>query len=287
MNLKMEKTTPTIQQKLPLNLALTKPTLATINEDYPKLRFCDANKIEEMINFILMTMNIRVEDTKEAKQEMKTQMYLIGDLLRTEFGNNVTIPEVKHAFKMYVSKKLNVRVFRLLDCITVGEVVSAYIEHRDAQLEVYTEKKLRLTHAELNKKYTFNPNSDEIVKMLHKGTVDCYMDYLKTGEVEDGKFYIFDTLYKIEVLPKIDTSDAVMVAYIKKKNKAILQIRRELLNKKKKALHQWQENEIITEIINVNKGIDERVNVRAKALVLVGFFDNSMAGIMAPKRFPK
>jgi len=252
---------------------LTKPTLAVLNEDYPKLKFCDADKLEEMINYILTIMNIRVEDTKAAKQEMKTQMFLIGDLLRTEFGNDVTIPEVKHAFKMYVSKKLNVRVFRLLDCIAVGEVVSAYIEHREAQLEVYSENRLRLTHSEVNKEYIFNPDRDEIVKMLHKGTVDCYMEYLKTGEVDDGKFYIFDTLYKIGVLPKIDETESITAAYMKKKNKAIMQIRRELVDKKKKALYKWQENEIIADIINVNKGVDNRVNVRAKSLVLAGFFD--------------
>ena len=252
---------------------MTKPTLAVLNEDYPKLKFCDADKLEEMINYILTIMNIRVEDTKAAKQEMKTQMFLIGDLLRTEFGNDVTIPEVKHAFKMYVSKKLNVRVFRLLDCIAVGEVVSAYIEHREAQLEVYSENRLRLTHSEVNKEYIFNPDRDEIVKMLHKGTVDCYMEYLKTGEVDDGKFYIFDTLYKIGVLPKIDETESITAAYMKKKNKAIMQIRRELVDKKKKALYKWQENEIIADIINVNKGVDNRVNVRAKSLVLAGFFD--------------
>lgn len=258
---------------MPLNLALTKPTLAVLNEDYPKLRRCDANQIEELINFILTIMNIRVEDTPEAKQEMKTQMFLVGDLLRTEFGSSVTIPEVKQAFKMYVSKKLNVRVFRLLDCIAVGEVVSAYIEHREAQLEVYSEKKLRLSHAEVNKEYIFNPERDEIVKMLHKGTVDCYMEFLKTGEVDDGKFYIFDTLYKIGMLPKMDASESITAAYIKKKNKAIMEIRRELVRNKKKSLYKWQEDEIIAQIINVNKGVDARVDVRAKALVLAGFFD--------------
>lgn len=252
---------------------MTKPTLAVLNEDFPKIRLCDANQLEELINFVLTVMNIRVEDTKEAKQEMKTQMYLIGDLLRTEFGNEVTIPEVKQAFKMYVSKKLNVRVFRLFDCIAVGEVVSAYIEHREAQLEVYSEKRLRLTHSEVNKEYIFNPERDEIIKMLHKGTVDCYMGYLKTGEVDDGKFYIFDTLYKIGVLPKYDENQSITAAYVKKKNKAILQIRRELVNKKKKSLYEWQENEVIAEIMNVNKGVDARVDVRAKSLVLAGFFD--------------
>lgn len=122
---------------------MPRPNLAVLNEDFPKVKNTDAREVSGLINFIIGILNIKTFDDPDEIKKMNVQMLLVGDLIRTKFGN-LTIPEIKEAFKMYVSKELELKVFRMLDCIAVGEVLTAYTDFRNEILKVYEAKKRNL-----------------------------------------------------------------------------------------------------------------------------------------------
>lgn len=137
---------------LTLTMQLLRPNLAILNEDFPKVKKTDAREISVLINFIIGVLNIKTFDDENEIKKMNIQMLLVGDLIRTKFGS-LTVPEIKEAFKMYVAKELDLKVFRMLDCISVGEVLTAYIDFRNQILQVYEAKKrnLLITAPEQNK----------------------------------------------------------------------------------------------------------------------------------------
>ena len=104
-------------------LSQNRPAIAVLNEDFQKLRESNANDLSALINYIIIILNIKVEDSKEEIQRMNQQMVMVGDFLRTKFGH-LTIPEIKEAFKMYLAREFpNIKVFRILDCPSIGEVL--------------------------------------------------------------------------------------------------------------------------------------------------------------------
>lgn len=132
-----------------MTLTKSKPNLAVLNEDFPKLKnVVSKEETNNLMNYILAILNIKVSSPEE-KAELNNQMIVIHDFLKTKFGH-LTIPEIREAFKMYVAKEfVDVKVFRLLDCVSVAEVLTAYINFRNDSLRVYDDKKrLLLAEAE-------------------------------------------------------------------------------------------------------------------------------------------
>lgn len=241
-----------------------------MNEDFPKIMYCDARELTGLVNHMVALMNIKVGNTEGDIKAMDEQMLLIGDLLRTEFGNMVTIPEVKQAFKMYVSKQFpDLKIFRILDCIAVSEIVIAFTNYRAEKLRGYYSQKAKI---EFIQESTISDKIEQF-KILRRGVWKCYLEYLETGTVEDIKFYIFDFLYEIGNLPKQDASKSIAAAYQKKLKSATIQIKRELINKKDNTKRKSDKNDIINQIIKVETGDDKQVEKRAKSLVLIGMFE--------------
>jgi hypothetical protein len=127
-----------------MQLELSKPTLAKLNEDYPKVKnIIIASDIEDLMNFLIRILNIKISN-QEDQDNLDFQMPLILDFIKTKFGT-LTIPEIKEAFKMYVAKEFeDIKVFRMLDCIVVGEILTAFINFRNDSLRVYDDKKRNL-----------------------------------------------------------------------------------------------------------------------------------------------
>ena len=124
-----------------------KPNLAILNEDFPKLKnVISKDETNNLMNYLLAILNIKVSSPEE-KMELNNQMVVIHDFLKTKFGN-LTIPEIREAFKMYVAKEFSeIKVFRLLDCVSVGEVLTAYITFRNDALRLYDAKKKKILEA--------------------------------------------------------------------------------------------------------------------------------------------
>jgi hypothetical protein len=68
------------QQSRPTNLALTglsRPTLAVLNEDYPKVKNIESKQeINGLLNFLINIINIKVS-SEEEKLQLDKQMVLI------------------------------------------------------------------------------------------------------------------------------------------------------------------------------------------------------------------
>lgn len=265
-------------KKSPTNLTLfepsNRPALATLKEDHPKIRHSDVSLISEVINYIVKLMNITKPDTPEDKKQMDIQMLLVGDLIRTEFGS-LTGPEIKQAFKMYVSKKLpSVKVYRLLDCICVGEVLSAYTEIRNGQLASYESQKTKL----LFESQQFKMSPEEIRELLKKGVLRCFDEYFTDKKIADGNHHLFDFLYEIEILPKWNHSQKTFASYEKIKAKAVFEIRRELQIKKRYMKNKADVQDIVDQLIRVKAGEDGSIMMRSKVLTLKGFFEKLVYG---------
>lgn len=124
-----------------MRLELSKPTLAKLNEDYPKVKsVIDVSEITDLMNFLIRILNIKTAN-QEDQDNLDFQMPLILDFIKTKFGS-LTIPEIKEAFKMYAAKEFSeIKVFRMLDCIVVGEVLNAYKDFRNESLRTYDSRK--------------------------------------------------------------------------------------------------------------------------------------------------
>lgn len=123
---------------------LSRPTLAVLNEDFPKVKNIQAKEeINGLLNFLITILNIKISNDEE-KLQLDKQMILIFDLIKTKYGS-LTVPEIKEAFKMYVAKEFpEIKVFRMLDCIVVGEILTAFTSFRNESLRVYDAKKLSI-----------------------------------------------------------------------------------------------------------------------------------------------
>lgn len=114
-------------------------------------------------------------------------MLVVSDFLKTKFGH-LTIPEIKEAFKMYVAKEFpQIKVFRILDCVSIGEVLSAYTEFRNESLRVYDQKKKEALRIE--PKVT-----DEEKKKIRELFIIHLFNELKTKGFSDDARLLFEEL---------------------------------------------------------------------------------------------
>jgi len=101
-----------------------------LKEDNPAWLQTEPQEKEDCLNFMLEILNIKISDPDE-QDSINRQLILIADLIG-RYYSKMTIPEIKEALRMYAFKKFtNIKVFRLIDCVSVGEILSAYIEFRN------------------------------------------------------------------------------------------------------------------------------------------------------------
>lgn len=160
------------------------PILAKLEGEYPKIRDTNANQIAGVLNYLIILLNIKTENKEETNQ----QMLIVGDLLRRKFSD-LTTEEIKEAFRMFVAQEFsNIKPFRLLDAISIGEVLYAYKKHKGEKLKIYRAKKQLPQKTKLSEK-----EKESIVK---QGVKRFFDEFKKTGEVKQGCVYVYDFLYK-------------------------------------------------------------------------------------------
>lgn len=164
--------------------------LARLNEDYPKISLVSANELSELINFIIGILNIRIDSTNEEIDRMDEQMMHVGSLIKTQYSY-LTIPEVQEAMKMYVSRQFqNIKPFRLLDCISISEVLTAYTDYRADKLRDYDQKK-----AKLQLEATLKKDETEILKNRKALIKEIFEEVKSKGFYYDA-CYLYDELYE-------------------------------------------------------------------------------------------
>jgi len=113
-----------------------------LSEDNQKVRVSGANEISSLINYLITLLNIKADPSEQ--NYLNNQMLVVGELIITKFGE-LTIPEIKEAFRMYVAREFaDIKPFRLLDAIAVGEVLNAFREYKRESLHVYNQKKIAM-----------------------------------------------------------------------------------------------------------------------------------------------
>ena len=159
----MENNNLQTQSKQPTSLALiglSRPTLAILNEDFPKVKNIESKQeINSLLNFLITILNIKIS-SEEEKLQLDKQMILIFDLIKTKFGS-LTVPEIKEAFKMFVAKEFpELKVFRMIDCIVVAEILTAFVDFRNDSLKVYDSQKRLL----IDQSSTITKNEKECIR---------------------------------------------------------------------------------------------------------------------------
>ena len=185
-----------VAQNNPTSLALqglSKPTLAKLNEDYPKVKnIIIASDIEDLMNFLIRILNIKIA-SQDDQDNLDFQMPLILDFIKSKFGT-LTIPEIKEAFKMYVAKEFpEIKVFRMLDCIVVGEILTAFVNFRNDSLRVYDDKK-RVLLAEPE------PTSEEEKKAIREEFLKSIFDDLKIRGYSQDIWMVWEKDFKTKEL---------------------------------------------------------------------------------------
>lgn len=137
-------------------------------------------------------LNIKTSNQNDVVNVDK-QMIMAFDLIKTKFGN-LTIPEIKEAFKMYVSKEFpEIKVFRMLDCVAVGEVLNAFTTFRADTLRSYSQKKQALLYKKPES------NEDDKIK-IRESFLNYLFEDLKENKFSKDAWILFEELEASEKL---------------------------------------------------------------------------------------
>ena len=261
-----------VEQKLHtslMQLELSRPTLAKLNEDYPKVKtVISAFDIEDLINFLIRILNIKTSSQQE-QDDLDFQIPLIFDFIKSKFGS-LTIPEIKEAFKMYVAKCFpEIKVFRLLDCISVGEVLTAYINFRADTLRPYSQKKAMLQNQipEMTEQA-----KEEIIK---SGVNRVFLEYRETKKLQDSTEYLFDFLVE-KTLIKSATTEKLIQYYQNKLKEGEAMVKKELQNKMVSS-DSDERKKAIQDFKDFNLGNNSKSMIYAKRIILIEFFDKQIS----------
>ncbi len=252
---------------LALNQSSMVPALAQLRENYPKIRKLQTvEQVDDMMNYMVSILNIKVSNDIEKKQ-LDQQMILVLDLIKSKFGD-LTVPEVKEAFKMYVARDFDIKVFRLLDCIAIGEVLTAYINHRDESLRVYNDKKEKEKYKE--PEISAEEQHAKIVKAVNR----VYNEYRATGNLEEfAEMYIFDFL--VEQKKIIINGNPKVQDYFNDKLKEA-QKKLRIIQSKKSSFDPKERHDIKRELKSITQGTSPAIIIMAKKIILTEYFDKQI-----------
>lgn len=181
----------------------SRPSLAVLNEDFPKLRsVTDIKETDALINYLITILNIKVSSQEEA-DDLKIQMLVVSDFLKTKFGH-LTIPEIKEAFKMYLAREFpNIKVFRILDCPSIGEVLQAYTDFRAEALRRYSQQKTNLLQAPTGP-------TDEEKRNIRKDLLKIIKQDLEANGHSNDAHFLYDELYNSEKIKVTDLEKKIL-----------------------------------------------------------------------------
>ena len=164
-----------------------KPLLAKLQEEYPKIKNEPVTVIDGTINYLFALLNVQFKPEERAYRDAQT--LVLSEFLQDRF-KHLTLEEVKQAFKMYASKEFpELKTFRILDCISLGEILNTYVERRNQNLHVYNQKLL----SNKQKSIGFNPSNEEKLKIRAMNLSNLF-DSLKSNKTDYSAFIYFDEL---------------------------------------------------------------------------------------------
>lgn len=247
--------------------------MAILKENYLKIRNIQKlSEVDETVDFILDIVGAKnLGDTEE---EHAKNISFIYNFIMDKF-HMLTLEEIKEAFRMYVANKFEVKVFRILDCVVVGEVLNSYIEFRNNQLQSYKPEPIEKPKLDI----ITNSAKEEINK---KAVNRVFNEFKEQKTLPDGLGYIYDILVEHGKIKLAAESTPKLSLYYKNK---IEQSRNELLAEKKSELRKEESrfnvsgvNSVKEALKKIENGNNTEINLRVKKLVLKDFFNKSILG---------
>lgn len=106
----------------------------------------DPKEVINLLNYLNVLLNIKKDNQLNQLEES-----VLNGVIITQF-NTWTIDEIKHAFRLAVSGKLNIELFNKLDSLVFGRVLKAYKEHKSQKIKNYiSTKKIPVTVVDTKK----------------------------------------------------------------------------------------------------------------------------------------
>lgn len=204
-------------------------------------------------------------------EEHARQLTFIYDFIISKY-DFLTIEEIKEAFRMFVNKEFEVKVFRMLDCILVAEVLGSYVDFRNEILKSY--------------KPIDNTPKLEIITNLAKEEINksavnrVYSEFKENQNLGDGLVYIYDILVENGLIKvPSDTTPKLQKYYDNK----LIEAKEELLKETEKGIIKAKQsidkpllNTLNRALTEIESGTDKSIILRAKRNVLKDFFNNSV-----------
>lgn len=213
---------------------------------------------------------VGVKNLGETQDENDRNFKFIYEFIINKFGF-LTIEEIKEAFRMYVAKEFEIKVFRILDCILIAEVLDNYINFRNEKLRSYEPKNKIKPQLEI----ITNSKKSEIVE---EGVNRAYSEYCKSPKnLQDNIEYIFDYLAESGKIKLASKDTPKLLKYYSEKTE---QAKQELLSEKnqemklaKKAMNTSMINILKDAVDEISSGSSKKLFLRTKRLVLIDYFN--------------
>ncbi len=243
--------------------------MVKIQEDFPKIRDDADSNLASVVNYILALLNVKFTDDEQRYRD--AQMLVLCDFLKDKFGQ-LTSEEIRNAFKMYVANEFpHLKLFRILDSIVLGEVLTAYVQYRNQHLHVHTQQKAALFL------------SDEIselekVKIMDSAIVGCWEEFQKSGEIRSPFKHVFDELVSRGFIKTAnENTPKLMQWYNERRLVAQAEVKREL--RREKASNAYEAGALRkfkAEIQKISENNSSKVELKTIEIVLREFFQKQM-----------
>tara|TARA_A100000171_G_scaffold49827_1_gene59754 strand:- start:17 stop:856 length:840 start_codon:yes stop_codon:yes gene_type:complete len=112
-----------------------------------------------------------------------------------------TYQEIILAFEMYVNGEFTdkqgrpIEVFSEFNARVIGRVMKLYTEKKRENLTAYYQQK------QMQKNKLPEISEAEKKKLIENGIIECFNDYKETKEIKHGRLYVYEELYKRNLLP--------------------------------------------------------------------------------------
>lgn len=246
-----------------------RPYLAKAQEDYLQIRKDSSQNLQNTINYILILLNVKPPLTVEELTYRDTQMLVLCDFITDKFGQ-LTSEEIKTAFKMYVAREFKgVKVFKILDAVSLGEVLNAYVNYRDEHLHVYYSKKI----AKQQEVLPVAKSTDEIKVIMDGAIIRCYEEYKELGEVTVPYAHVFKEMVQRGLLPHPSVqTDKLKEWYASKWKLARELVEKDIQSELTNPIGAQSRTLLQQLLTDVKESKHEKVELKLYKIVLEGYF---------------
>jgi len=175
----------------------------------------------------------------------------------SETLGSYTPEEIKKAFQLFISHKLNVDVFQQLNSVVIGRVMREYEIYKNQKLLKYKREMIK----EKNKEKELT--KEEIENILIEGLDRITKDFNQNGKITENCNHIYDWLFEKGKLPK----DVTYKKEIFERAKLIA-----LDNAEWEAKAEYSKHKILSDTIEKIKKGNATVITISKRLVLEDYF---------------